>query len=71
MYKIGGFSKITKLTVKTLRYYDEENIAMLESILVRYMQQLKAMLMVILLIVTMIVNTERTQILRHAYQSQN
>lgn len=26
MYKIGEFSKITKLTVKTLRYYDEENI---------------------------------------------
>lgn len=26
MYKIGDFSKITKLTVKTLRYYDEENI---------------------------------------------
>ncbi|MCK8061509.1 MULTISPECIES: MerR family transcriptional regulator [unclassified Fusibacter] len=23
MYKIGVFSKITKLTVKTLRYYDE------------------------------------------------
>ena len=26
MYKIGEFSKITKLTVKTLRYYDEQNI---------------------------------------------
>lgn len=26
MYKIGEFSKITGLTVKTLRYYDEENI---------------------------------------------
>ena len=26
MYKIGEFSKITNLTVKTLRYYDEENI---------------------------------------------
>ena len=26
MYKIGEFSKITKLNVKTLRYYDEENI---------------------------------------------
>lgn len=26
MYKIGDFSKITKLTVKALRYYDEENI---------------------------------------------
>lgn len=26
MYKIGEFSKITNLTVKTLRYYDSENI---------------------------------------------
>ena len=26
MYKIGEFSKITNMTVKTLRYYDEENI---------------------------------------------
>ena len=26
MYKIGEFSKITNLTVKTLRYYDEEHI---------------------------------------------
>lgn len=26
MYKIGDFSKITNLTVKTLRYYDEQNI---------------------------------------------
>lgn len=26
MYKIGDFSKITKLTVKALRYYDEERI---------------------------------------------
>lgn len=26
MYKIGEFSKITELSVKTLRYYDEENI---------------------------------------------
>ncbi|WP_238881891.1 MerR family transcriptional regulator [Clostridium sp. YIM B02551] len=26
MYKIGEFSKITSLTVKTLRYYDEQNI---------------------------------------------
>jgi len=26
MYKIGDFSKITNLTVKALRYYDEENI---------------------------------------------
>jgi len=26
VYKIGEFSKITNLTVKTLRYYDEENI---------------------------------------------
>lgn len=26
MYKISDFSKITKLTVKALRYYDEENI---------------------------------------------
>lgn len=26
MYKIGGFSKITNLTVKTLRYYDEQDI---------------------------------------------
>lgn len=26
MYKIGEFSKITHLTVKTLRYYDEEKI---------------------------------------------
>lgn len=26
MYKIGEFSKITGLTVKTLRYYDEEDI---------------------------------------------
>lgn len=26
MYKIGDFSKITNLSVKTLRYYDEENI---------------------------------------------
>lgn len=26
MYKIGEFSKITSLTVKTLRYYDEEGI---------------------------------------------
>lgn len=26
MYKIGEFSKITNLTVKALRYYDEENI---------------------------------------------
>ena len=26
MYKIGDFSKITNLTIKTLRYYDEENI---------------------------------------------
>lgn len=26
MYKIGEFSKITNLTVKTLRYYDEQNI---------------------------------------------
>ncbi|MFT8352919.1 MerR family transcriptional regulator [Clostridium saccharoperbutylacetonicum] len=26
MYKIGEFSKITKLTTKTLRYYDEEDI---------------------------------------------
>lgn len=26
MYKIGEFSRITKLTIKTLRYYDEENI---------------------------------------------
>ncbi len=26
MYKIGDFSKITNLTVKALRYYDDENI---------------------------------------------
>lgn len=26
MYRIGEFSKITNMTVKTLRYYDEENI---------------------------------------------
>lgn len=26
MYKIGDFSKITNITVKTLRYYDEEGI---------------------------------------------
>lgn len=26
MYKIGDFSKITNITIKTLRYYDEENI---------------------------------------------
>lgn len=26
MYKIGDFSKITNLSVKALRYYDEENI---------------------------------------------
>ncbi len=26
MYKISDFSKITKLTIKTLRYYDEEGI---------------------------------------------
>jgi DNA-binding transcriptional MerR regulator len=26
MYKIGDFSKITKLTVKALRYYDEEKL---------------------------------------------
>lgn len=26
MYKIGGFSKITGLTVKALRYYDEQGI---------------------------------------------
>jgi len=26
MYKIGEFSKITNLTIKALRYYDEENI---------------------------------------------
>lgn len=26
MYKIGEFSKITNLTVKALRYYDEEKI---------------------------------------------
>lgn len=26
MYKIGEFSKITNMTVKALRYYDEENI---------------------------------------------
>lgn len=26
MYKIGDFSRITNLTVKALRYYDEENI---------------------------------------------
>lgn len=26
MYKIGEFSKITALSVKTLRYYDEEKI---------------------------------------------
>lgn len=26
MYKIGEFSKVTKLTVKALRYYDEEGI---------------------------------------------
>lgn len=26
MYKISEFSKITSLTIKTLRYYDEENI---------------------------------------------
>jgi DNA-binding transcriptional MerR regulator len=26
VYKIGEFSKITKLTVKTLRYYDEQDI---------------------------------------------
>ena len=26
MYKISQFSKITGLTVKVLRYYDEENL---------------------------------------------
>lgn len=26
MYKIGAFSKITQLSIKTLHYYDEENI---------------------------------------------
>lgn len=26
MYKIGEFSKITDFTVKTLRYYNEQNI---------------------------------------------
>lgn len=26
MYQIGEFSKITKLTVKALRYYDEEKL---------------------------------------------
>ena len=26
MYKIGGFSKISKTTVKTLRYYEKEGL---------------------------------------------
>ena len=28
MYKIGEFSKLSKTTIKTLRYYDKENLLM-------------------------------------------
>lgn len=39
MYKIGEFSKMSKITIKTLRYYEKEGL--LKPTFIEYMMNLK------------------------------